>query len=122
MNLIIELLITLVFLRGKIKPYLKPTMLISLTLAWFVTNGWAYALAFIPHGITWLTAIATTYIGILFLPFTIEKPITFWIAIRIQRLLFVQSTITQTTTYNWWYKWRLHVYYRKYKGGNVLNG
>ena len=114
---LIEFLILLTFGWGYIKPYLKPTMIISFTIAWFITNGWAYVLVFIPHGITWLTVVATAYVGILYLPVTPEKIVTIWIAVRIQRILFVKSTIGDKVKYDWWYKRRLKAYYSKYKGG-----
>jgi hypothetical protein len=76
------------WLKKTIKPYLTPTMIISFGLAWFITNGWCYLLIFIGKG--WVRAIALTYAGFLYLPFTIEKPITIWIATRIQKLLFIR--------------------------------
>lgn len=69
-----------------IKPYLTPTMLISFGIAWFITNGWAYILVIIGKG--WVRAVALAYAGFLYLPFTIEKPITIWIATRIQKKIF----------------------------------
>ena len=69
-----------------IKPYLTWSMFISFGIAWFITNGWCYLLIIIGKG--WVRAIALTYAGFLYLPFTIEKPITIWIATRIQKKLF----------------------------------
>lgn len=72
-----------------IKPYLTPTMLISFGIAWFITNGWCYLLIIVGKG--WVRAVALAYAGFLYLPFTIEKPITIWIATRIQKLLFMKE-------------------------------
>jgi hypothetical protein len=75
-------------LYNAIKPYLTWSMLISFGIAWFITNGWCYLLIIIGKG--WVRAIALAYAGFLYLPFTIEKPITIWIATRIQKLLFIR--------------------------------
>jgi hypothetical protein len=77
------------YLKKTIKPYLTPTMLISFGIAWFITNGWCYLLIIIGKG--WVRAVALAYAGFLYLPFTIEKPITIWIATRIQKLLFMKG-------------------------------
>jgi hypothetical protein len=73
--------------KKEIKPYLKPTLLVSFILAWFLTNGWGYLLAAIGKG--WVRGVALTYIGLLWLPFTPEKLITIPLAFLIQRWLFV---------------------------------
>jgi len=69
-----------------VKPYLKPTIIISFGIAWFITNGWAYTLAFV--GTPIMRKIALSYIAMLWLPFTPEKVITIPIALFIQKLLF----------------------------------
>ena len=60
-------------------------------MAWVITNGWAYA--FIPLGsylnLKWMTVVGTTWVAFLWLPFTIEKPITIAIAIFIEKKLFI---------------------------------
>ena len=68
-----------------IKPYLTWSMS-SFGIAWLITNGWCYLLII---GKGWVRAIALAYAGS-YLPFTIEKPITIWIATRIQKLLFIR--------------------------------
>lgn len=73
-------------LYNAIKPYLTPTMIISFGIAWFITNGWCYLLIIIGRG--WVRAIALAYAGFLYLPFTVEKPITIWIATMLQKKLF----------------------------------
>ena len=77
------------WLKKAIKPYLTWSMFISFGIAWFITNGWCYVLIIIGKG--WVRAIALAYAGFLYLPFTIEKPITIWIATRIQKLLFIKE-------------------------------
>lgn len=72
-----------------IKPYLTPTMLVSFGIAWLITNGWAYILVIIGKG--WVRAVASAYVVFLYFPATFEKPITIWIATRIQKLLFMKG-------------------------------
>lgn len=74
--------------KHKIKPYLKPTLLVSFLLAWFITNGWSYLLIIIGKG--WLRAVAITYAGILWLPFTPEKLITIPLALWLQKIIFIR--------------------------------
>lgn len=99
---------------GKIKPYLKPTMLLSFAIAWFITNGWAYLLAFYPHPFSVVRGFALVYVGILYLPFTLEKPITVWIAVRIQRVFIKNGDMKDTVQYNKKYIRKLAKYYAKY--------
>ena len=54
-----------------------------------ITNGWAYLIAFAPLNLpSWVTWLARTYIGIIYLPTTPEKLITFPIAIWVHVRLF----------------------------------
>lgn len=82
------------------RPWLRaltnPHLLISFGLAWFLTNGWAYAAALIGRwlDIRWMTYIGAAYMGLLWLPGTPEKLITFPLAIVILRLLFPKDTRT----------------------------
>lgn len=77
-------------LKCKIKPYLTPTMIISFSIAWYITNGWAYTMLGIGLiiDITWMRNIGLAYLTILFLPFTPEKLITIPLAIFIQKIVF----------------------------------
>lgn len=72
------------------KPFTNWKFLISFGLAWMITNGWCYL--FIAFGsafdINWMLIIGTTYAGILYLPFTLEKLITIPLAMWFQRILF----------------------------------
>lgn len=76
-----------------VKPYLKLSMLISYGIAWNITNGWSYIAlglgTFLKIPI--LITISSTYLAFLWMPFTIEKPITFAIAFYIQKKLFVKE-------------------------------
>lgn len=60
--------------------------IISFMIAWFITNGWAYILAF--GNIEWLSVIAKSYIAFLWLPFTPEKIITFPLAVIIHKMIW----------------------------------
>ena len=70
--------------------YGTPKMLVSFGIAWLITNGWSYVCLYIGkmYGITWLTTISASYIAFLFLPFTVEKIVTIWIATRLHKIIF----------------------------------
>ncbi len=86
--------------KDKLRPWLRaltnPHLLVSLAIAWFITNGWAYCAV----GIGWyldiptLLKVGTVWLGLLWMPGTPEKIITFGIAIGILRLLFPEDTRT----------------------------
>ena len=69
--------------KDKLRPWLRaltnPHLLISLVIAWFITNGWAYCAV----GIGWyldipaLLRIGTVWLGLLWVPGTPEKLLTF---------------------------------------------
>ena len=69
---------------------LNPRFLICFGLGWMITNGWSY----IALGVgvwcelEWLTAIASGYLALLWVPATPEKLITVAIAIFFLKLLF----------------------------------
>jgi hypothetical protein len=77
--------------KDKIKPYLKPTILISMFLAWMMTNGWSYLFAVI--GTPVMRRIALSYIALLWLPFTPEKIITIPLGLFIQKILFNRKRV-----------------------------
>ena len=87
-------------IREKLRPWLRaltnPHLLISLGIAWFLTNGWAYCAA----GVGWyldipmLRKTGSVWLGILWMPGTPEKLFTFAIAMGILRLLFPEDTRT----------------------------
>ena len=82
--------------RQWLKALTNPHLLISLGIAWFLTNGWAYCAA----GIGWyldiplLLKIGSVWLGILWMPGTPEKLFTFAVAMGILRLLFPDDTRT----------------------------
>lgn len=86
--------------KEKLRPWLhaltNPHLLISLAIAWFITNGWAYCAV----GIGWyleqsrLLELGTIWLGILWMPGTPEKLLTFLIAIWLLRVLFPDDTRT----------------------------
>lgn len=57
-------------------------MLPFLIIAWTLTNGWSYAFVVIGarYGIEWMTWLGGVWISILWLPFTVEKPLTIFLA------------------------------------------
>ena len=68
----------------------NPRLLLCLGIAWMITNGWCYVLAFLGKmlDITWMMVVGATYAGLLWLPFTPEKVLTVIIAIFLLRLIF----------------------------------
>ena len=76
-----------------IRPLLNVHLIICFCIGWMVTNGWAY---FMLAAGVWvhnaaLTAIASGYLALLWLPFTPEKIITFMIAALLMKKLFPQD-------------------------------
>ena len=84
--------------REKVRAVLKkallfltnPRLLFCWIIAWFITNGWSYALlvAGTHLDISWMVNLASAYIAFLWLPFTPEKFVTIAIAIALLRWLF----------------------------------
>lgn len=68
----------------------NPRFLLCFGIGWIITNGWCYIGAALGayFGIGWLTAVATGYMALLWVPFTPEKLITLTIAIVLLRFLF----------------------------------
>lgn len=78
------------FLIKTFRLLLNPRFVLCFGIAWFITNGWSYvALGMGTYfDISWLAAIATGYLALLWIPFTPEKLITAAIAITLLRFLF----------------------------------
>lgn len=82
--------------KEQLRALTNPHLLISLGIAWFITNGWAYCAV----GIGWyldiplLLKTGSVWLGILWMPCTPEKIFTVAIAIGILRLLFPEDTRT----------------------------
>lgn len=73
--------------------YGTPKMLVSFGIAWLITNGWSYVFIVIGpmFNMSWMFKIGIAWQGILWFPLTIEKPITFAIALWLHRLLFKEE-------------------------------
>lgn len=73
-----------------IKPYLTPKMLPIILVIWLLTNGIWYAIAFAPFTWLpmWLTTFAKGYLAVLWMPFSIEKPIIIAISVFIYRFVY----------------------------------
>lgn len=84
----------------KIRPWIRaltnPHLLVSLGIAWFLTNGWAYCAVGVGmwREIGWLRNAGTVWLGLLWLPGTPEKLVTFALAMGILRVLFPEDTRT----------------------------
>lgn len=80
-----------------IKPFFNWRFLISFSIPWFIVNGWAWAGAALMTiiGPNWFTIAATTWLGILWLPWTPEKLVTIPIAMWIHTRLFKNDKKTR---------------------------
>ena len=79
-----------------VKALTNPHLLISVAIAWFITNGWSYCALGLGwlFEIGWLRNIGAVYLAILWAPGTPEKLITFGVAMVVLRVLFPQDTRT----------------------------
>ncbi len=68
----------------------NPRLLFCFGVAWFITNGWSYVLLGVGSlfGISWMIAVASFYLTLLWFPFTPEKLITLAIAMWLLTCLF----------------------------------
>lgn len=88
-------------LWGWAKPYLTWRMAPCLILAWIITNGWCYVfIALGPIlGWAWMTIVGTTWAAILWMPWTLEKPlITIPLAILFYRLIYKEKFVKKGET------------------------
>ncbi len=83
-------------LKALLRALTNPHLLISLGIAWFITNGWSYV--FFGVGlylhIPWMYRIGAFWMGLLWIPGTPEKLVTFLIAIWLLKVLFPDDTRT----------------------------
>ena len=110
-------------LKAKLRPWVRaltnPHLLISLGIAWFITNGWAYCAigigAFLEIG--WLLKAGSVWAAMLWVPGTPEKLVTFPLAIFILRRLFPDDTRTLAMIDRKWKaaKDKAKIQYRKWK-------
>ena len=75
---------------------LNPRLLLCFGIGWMITNGWSYVLLGIGTfcEIGWMIAVSSTYLALLWIPFTPEKIITFAIAILLMKWLFPRDEKT----------------------------
>ena len=75
-----------------IVPYLTPKMIPIILLVWCMTNGVWYVIAFVPFGQpSWLMIFAKAYLGFLWTPFGIEKPIIIAVSVFIYRIIYKEK-------------------------------
>lgn len=72
------------------KPYMTWKMGVSFGIAWLITNGWSWLFLAIGPALDldWMTKIGAAYQIILWMPFTVEKILTFAIGVWLHKLLF----------------------------------
>ncbi len=85
-------------LKQALQFILNPRLWLCLGIAWVITNGWAYIILGIGtyNKITWMIAISSGYLALLWFPFTPEKIITVSIAMILLKLLFPNDEKTLT--------------------------
>lgn len=67
-------------------------MIPILLTVWSITNGVWYFFAFVDIGLpTWFMSFAKGYLLILYMPFTIEKPIIIAISLFIYRVIYKEK-------------------------------
>lgn len=79
-----------------LKLFLNPRLLLCFGLAWLITNGWAYILLGIGIwlNVAWMTALATTYLAIIWFPMTPEKIITVTLSFMLLQFIFPRDEKT----------------------------
>ncbi len=87
-------------MKEKLKKWLRflanPRLLLCLSIAWLITNGWSYLLLGLGSyfGVDWMVTVASAYLAFLWLPISPEKLVTIAIAIFLLRKLFPNDTKT----------------------------
>lgn len=75
-----------------VKPYMTPRMIPIVISIWAITNGVWYVLAFAPLGLpTWLKIFAISYLGFLWSPIGIEKPLIILISGALYRIIYKEN-------------------------------
>lgn len=74
----------------------NPRLLVSIGIAWFITNGWSYVMFGLGTilKIRWMIAVGGAYLTFLWLPVSPEKIVTLAIAIAILRKWFPEDEKT----------------------------
>ncbi len=85
------------------RPYLTIKMIPCLLIAWVITNGWAYLFVVLGPtlGWSWMTIAGSAWIAILWMPWTLEKPlVTIPLACLIYRLIYRKKFEKKKVTEN----------------------
>ncbi len=71
-------------------------MLLCVTIAWLITNGWSYIMLGVGtyFDIGWMIAVSSAYLAFLWLPISPEKIVTVTIAVALLKLLFPKDEKT----------------------------
>ena len=74
----------------------NPRFLICFALGWMITNGWSYVALGIGvyYKIEWLTALASGYLALLWIPATPEKLLTAALALFFLKIFFPKDEKT----------------------------
>ena len=83
-------------LKSIIQCIANPRLLLCFGIGWMITNGWAYLLLAVGSYFEtlWILAIAGAYLTFIWFPFTLEKLVTFAIAIILMQHWFPQDEKT----------------------------
>ena len=84
----------------------NPRLIICFMIGWLITNGWSYILFGIGTylEIPWMIAVSGAYLAFLWLPISLEKLVTFAIAIALLRWLFPNDQKTLAELKGWYAK------------------
>ena len=75
---------------------LNPRLLLCIGIAWMITNGWSYVVLAVGTWlrIGWMIAVGSTYMALLWFPFTPEKILTGIIALFLLKRIFPRDERT----------------------------
>ena len=81
---------------------LNPRLLLCIGIAWMITNGWSYVVLAVGMWlrIGWMIAVGSTYMALLWFPFTPEKVLTGIIAIFLLKKIFPRDERTLAVLYD----------------------
>lgn len=88
-----------IWVKTWLKRILNWRFLVCFLIAWMITNGWSYISFAISSifDISWLKVVATTYISLLWLPFTPEKILTYHCSFHYEENISSRSKINSRT-------------------------
>lgn len=90
----------MIFKKEKIKIIIRfignPHLLLCIGISWLITNGWAYIMFGIGtlFKISWMIAVSSGYLTIVWIPIVPEKIITITLAIAFLRFFFPKDKKT----------------------------